>query len=251
MPTSREEIEALLERRIADEELGSVDDLNAFPPDRIAEAARLPEDLRRYFLRMLAEHSSASFIGQFEEDVFDRGVPPHRWRRGGLLAPWYSAQELGALDVAQILMPIGGPALPWLRISPDPRLWQSYDPLTGAPALRRDDLTYRFRSPPHVMTVRPEGLATTPIDDVPVAVRRWVAARFAQEARRLGCSEQSHSGDELLRAIGVTEPSRDACISAAALVAEWQLPPASDAMSGFRGSDDWYRDPPAAHVPQG
>ena len=93
MPTPREEIEALLGRRMADEELESVSDLNAFPAHYIAEAARILRpngilvlvDFAPHTLEFLREEHAHRRLGFTDSEVAEwcsaaglQGLRPRR-----------------------------------------------------------------------------------------------------------------------------------------------------------------------------
>lgn len=251
MKTDREEIEQIIGRPLAEEELGSVSHLNRFPPALLDEARRIMSPLLRHcFLRMLVEPGSRCEVRRFDEAVFEQGNDAATWRRGGLLVPWFTAQELIVRPISDILAPLGhSPGRSWVRMPVDGEGWRRNEWHMGAPAVERPELDYRSVVALHAMRFLGSWPGLEAVVDVAVATRRWIAARVAQEARRTGLGEAWLTVDELASRIGVTEPlSPDGVMAVKALLAERSLPPLPpDEVPGFRGPDRWY----AAGVPGG
>ncbi len=254
-PDERTEIERRLGRRIAEGERASLRDLNALPESLKHELSLLAPMERAVYLRFLVLPEERQFLKRYTDDIFDRGVDPAEWRRGGAVFPDYTEAELLGRDVPAILAPLEwheGEA--WARVKPILRQWEVFDTSVGMPLIVRAEMTYRHRAAPHAGRLFPPFvLPNEPILDVAIAIRRWLATRVAQRARarmapdaRAGWERglaEAHSVEDLLRRAGfeAIQPSRDATLALEALrreVARSDL--ATVEPPGFRGPDDWY-----------
>ena len=244
-PSTWEPFEQALGRELAPDEIGSVHNLNDFPPALLAEARRLPILLRRDFLRALVDQAARREVVFFEDAVFNRGEDPKTWRRGGVVGPWFTTHaELGLLGVEEILVPLGHPrGEPWVRMPIDAREWRNRSSFAGAPVVPRDDADYRTVFAPRTGRRLPPIPPLVPVADVAVATRRWLASQLAQAGRPRERLDDPVTVEELCDRIGVRRLCDDAAIAVKALIAERALPAAPDGVPGFIGPDAWYADP--------
>ncbi|VTR93162.1 Uncharacterized protein OS=Haliangium ochraceum (strain DSM 14365 / JCM 11303 / SMP-2) GN=Hoch_2832 PE=4 SV=1 [Gemmata massiliana] len=250
-PSTWQPFEHALGRELAPDEIGSVHNLNAFPPALIAEACRLPTLLRRDYLRALVDRASRGNVIPFEDAVFNRGEDPKTWCRGGVIGPWLTTHaELGSLSVEEILAPLGHPrGEPWVRMSIDVREWRNRNSFAGAPVIPCEDADYRTVFAPRTMRLLPSRPPLPslppllPVTDIAVATRRWLASQLAQVGRPRERLDDPVTVEELCDRIGVHSLSDDATIAVRALIAERALPAPPDGVPGFIGPDSWYADP--------
>jgi len=224
---------------------GSVGDLNEFPMTVVESARRLPRVLRHAFVAHYASADNREFVAGFIEDVVDQRQDVARWRRGRALVPDLSARELVGLeldDILRLLDPRPGEAM--YRIKPYRDHWADHELLTGAPAVVRPHLTYRYLPSPGTRDLLLAFAELEPVADIKIATRRWTTAVLAAVAIRRGVSGIADPED-LLHACfpGVAPFSNHARVAARALLRERALlPDSQDEVPGFRGPDDWFRD---------
>jgi hypothetical protein len=239
--------EKALGRELAPEEIESVHNLNDFPPALVAEARRLPQLLRRDFLRSLVDPVARRLVGQFDDAVFEKGQDPKTWRRGGVLGPRIATTtwaELGSLGVEEILLPLGHPrGAPWVRMPIDLEWWRKRSSFAGAPVVPRPDADYRTVFPPGTGLRLPPLPPLLPVVNVAVPTRRWLASQLAHAGRPPERLHDPVTVEEVCARIGVPRLSDDAAIAVKALIAERALPAPPDGVPGFIGPDAWYADP--------
>ena len=81
------------------------------------------------------------------------------------------------------------------------------------------------------------------VDDVGVAMRRWMASRVAWQLAQQGVTlPPDATVSDVMAALSVDAPcSADAEIAIRGLLREErELGPSSDTVPGFRGPDEWY-----------
>ncbi len=222
----------------------SVTDLNAFP-DALVEAARLlPPVLRYTFVNFYASTDDLHFVPDFVEEVIEHGRNAAGWRRGRVLVPDFLPRFLVQLEADEIIAPLAPTASEdWYQLKPRLDLWKAGEFLTGAPAVIRPNLSYKYFPPEHVRDLLVEGTELNRVVDLKVAVRRWTASSLGIAAMRrdlLGVRDAT----ELLRACfpDASRISTNGFIAARGLIRELDsLAGNQDQVPGFRGPDSWYQ----------
>jgi hypothetical protein len=135
---------------------------------------------------------------------------------------------------------------PWHQLRPDRKLWDAGELLTGAPAILRPELDYRFVPGPHVRDLLLDNVQLDPISNIDIATRRWIAANLARIAKNRTIEEFGSPRDFLAACFPDLEAvSDDALAAARGLLHEFAVfsDGATDVASvpGFRGPDDWYQ----------
>jgi hypothetical protein len=222
----------------------SIKDLNAFPLE-LAEAARqLSPMLRYHFMNHYVSADNSQFVLSFIEDVIEHGEDIPSWRRGRILVPAFSRHVLVQLSAEQIVAPlVSMPDFKWHQLKPLHESWEVGEFLTGAPAVLRPDLNYKYLPQNNVQDLLIKDTELIPVTDVRVATRRWVASNIAGVARN-GNLLRIEEPAALVRACFPTagQISADALISARGLIRELvSLPESHNEVPGFRGPDSWYK----------
>jgi hypothetical protein len=133
----------------------------------------------------------------------------------------------------------------WWRTIPTTR--DDHVSCTGAPGVLVRAAPYWWKAPEranYVLIREQRSMEPISRDDLPIAVRRWIASRLAWKVNKTAYfASGTPSIDGLLAALKVSdaELSADARIAARALVREQALESYDqDRAPGFRGPDDWY-----------
>jgi hypothetical protein len=238
------EIERILGRKLEPKDERRIRDLNSVPPKLVDEARQLPPLQRRTFLNFHVHPESLEHVPAFIEEVVEGGEDVAGWRRGRTLVPGYSIRTLVQSSVEEILGPLNPrPDERWWRVRPDRELWDAREILTGAPAVRRPELDYRWTPGPNVIDIRVDKTKLESVVRVETGVRRWIASALAGAACARNIRGYGLSPDELLAACfpEILRFSTDAVASARGLIREHrELPPSALSVPGFRGPDEWY-----------
>lgn len=243
-----EEIEKVLGRKLAPEDQGSIPDLNTFPAHLLAEARAIASRsklLAFLFVRFYSGSRQLGEVKKFVEDVVVGGQEPALWSCEPLLCcPSVDGPhvlELSRIKVVDLLENIPGER--WVRLTPQRAGW-NYAGYGGAPAVLNRSATYRWRSPDGVSALVLTGSEEIEaIDDLTIAVRRWMASRVAWQLAQQGVTLPADAMvSDVMSALAVDVPcSADAELAIRGLLREErELGPASDAVPGFRGPDAWY-----------
>jgi len=219
---------------------GSVRDLNGMPPALLEQARRLPSSvLQLAFLRFHVSADNWQYLPVFLDAVVRGDAPAGTWARGGLLVPSRSLAELLREPVERLLSPLDHrPDELWLRVRPDVATSGVADDLTGAPAVDRPELDYRWTPPGNLNRILGP-VSTDHVVDPSVATRRWIASRFALVWPAPRVPEPLDSLVSRLVA-DATELSDDARAALTGLQIEEQAG-LREGVPGFRGPDEWYR----------
>ena len=243
------EIERTLGHEIGPEAKGAIHDLYEIPPSLLRDAEQLCAGSRIHCFRLLRYCTSNSlwrWLPEFIDEVIERGIEPQSWRRGGILFPLLSTEDLIKLAVTEILSvlePEKDEA--WLQIMPDREAWQIGETVVGAPAVERSWLRYDWEPSERVRRVMLNGLENiTEVDDIVVATRRWIASRLAGSALKFGGIERFTDPAALFEQLFLTRqhPSEDALFAARGVLEESRLLGRTKTeVPGFRGPPEWYR----------
>jgi hypothetical protein len=253
------EIEELLGRAISPDAAQSVETLNDLGPEMVAEARVLASSRNRLHpVRYLEYHVKVFHFGwgaDFVDDVVVGGADASTWRIRHRLCTFHrSEKELASASVSYIVDKLAGvPGERWWRETPSRDSW-GRDAAVGAPGvLIRSARYWLDRTLPDETWAIAVRRPIERIDPaaVPIAIRRWLASRFAWRASAY-LAEARPSFEGLLSALSVSREalSEDALIAVRALIRESSLDPRSASLvPGFRGPDAWYAergDEPAA-----
>jgi len=239
------EIERILGRRLDPRDRGSVDDLNRFPAKWIEAARGLPTLLRLVLLRYYTNSREHAILPVFNEQVVENRRPVETWLQGRILVPAFTPKRLVQMERDEVVAPLQPSANErWFRLKPRREYWDAREFLTGAPAVLRPDLNYRYSPPADVSDLTLRDDQTEPVADLTVAVRRWIASGLAGAAAAGGLLN-TRDGEQLIRKC-YPEASRisgDAIVASRALVRELDsLPEDEHTVPGFRGPDEWYSE---------
>jgi hypothetical protein len=242
-----EQIRRVIGWRPGREVEGTVQDLNKFPVHLIEVARRLSGVLRYAFLSHYTNAEALRFLPKFMDDVVERGEPIETWLRGRILVPSFTTIFLVQMSVEEIIRPLNPTQNEqWHRLRPQHLYWEAGEVMTGAPALLRPEIDYRYSPPSHVLSLGVKGAELDPIADVFIAVRRWIASNLAYAARKrnlLTLRDPRELIHGCFRDIG--EISDDAVIAAQALIRELEtFPDYGEKVPGFIGPDQWFRKEP-------
>lgn len=239
------QIQAILGWKPDAADSGQVEDLNSFPTFLIDTARRLPSMLCYAFLRHYTSPDNLEFLPVFIEDVIIKNIDVTHWHLGRVIVPDFSTNSLVQIETEDIISPL----LPivsetWFQIKPRFDYWEAGEYLTGAPAIIRPNLNYRYFPPTHVRDLLIPGPELSQIFDLKVSVRRWIASNIAGVAKRQNLLDIKEPKELLHKCFpSVSQISKDGFIAAHALIQE--LTTISDKESevpGFRGPEEWYKD---------
>jgi hypothetical protein len=148
--------------------------------------------------------------------------------------------QIQVREILEPLSPMQNEA--WYQLRPNRRLWEAREYLTGAPAVLRSELNYRFIPPPNVCDLLLQGSNIDRIDNFYIATRRWVAANIARVAKNRNISDIINPADFISRCFPDLDGiSKDGLLAAQGLIHELAtLPDDGRDVPGFRGPDDWY-----------
>jgi hypothetical protein len=246
--TPEEEIEKILGRKLAPEENGSIPDLNTFPAHLLTEAraiARSSKLLAFLFVRFYSGSRQLGEVKRFIEEVVVGGQEPARWCREPLLCcSRVDGPQVLELSRNKVVTDLQGiPGERWVRLVPQRASWD-YTGYCGAPAVLNRSANYRWQVPGGVSSLVLTGNEKIEtVDDLTIAVRRWITSRVAwQLARKQIVLTPSVDVSQVARTLSrTTSPSLDAEIAIRSLLREErELGPWADAVPGFRGPDEWY-----------
>jgi hypothetical protein len=221
----------------------SVATLNDLSPEQVEEARSLlsmgPAKAAVY-LQNLVVKCHLDDAADFIDDVLRGSADARTWgRKDWLCAPKLSAGQLISQSLADTLRPLDGiEGERWMREVPGFVDWRvSYH--SGAPAVLVRGRPYWCPTPDGItcLTLN-KYVSIEEVTALPLAMRRWIALRVAQEfrARALPATRQA-----IGVALGVAgQLSRDGEIAVDALLREQTLEQAADGTPGFRGPDEWF-----------
>lgn len=239
------ELEAILGWRPEETDKGSITDLNEFP-DTLVEAARqLPFLLCNVFVRHYLSTDNWKFSANFIEDVIKQGEDKSNWRRGRILVPGFLTQTLLELNIKEIVAPLAPETNEvWYQLKPRLDLWKMGEYLTGAPAVLRPDLNYKYYPPDDVRDILIPDTELNQIVDLNIAVRRWIAANLAGIANKRNVLNAKDPLTLIKASFDIpVQISPDAMIAARGLIQELQVFPKDyKEVLGFQGPDIWYSD---------
>ncbi|HWE30024.1 MAG TPA: hypothetical protein VHB97_18560, partial [Polyangia bacterium] len=135
------------------------------------------------------------------------------------------------------------PGEPWFR-RPAPSGPATWDGTLGLPGVLVRAARYWWSAEGFTSLYVHAPLERIADDDIPVAIRRWMASRMTWWAREY-LAQGAPTFDGVVAAVtggADVAPSADARIAIAALLRELALPD-GDRPLGFRGPDEWYRSP--------
>lgn len=244
-PLLKEQIERELGCTLNDADQGRFEDLNAFPMEKLKAARQLRSPMLRHaFIDFYAGPKNSRDVGNFDSDVVEDGQDPRTWRRGRVLVPDFNPSALVQLDVAAITAPLApSEGERWHRLVPRRDYWEAREFLTGAPCVVRPELDYRYAPPEKVRDLLIPGPELEELDDLGIAVRRWMASNIAGAAARRGLLGMRDPAALLLACFpDASSFSQDGMAAANGLVRELSsLPESTTEVPGFRGEDDWYK----------
>lgn len=240
------DIEAIIGRSLDEHERGTIVDLNRVPAALIGELQRLPRIMQHRLLGFYLDPASRVHVGGFLEEVVDGGAEVSQWRRGRVLAPSFTVNELMTTSSARLIERLGAVATDdVVRIVPSQKHRDSYGVIAGAPAILRPDLDYKYAPAGHLIDMGLECVNDLePAGDVVIAFRRWIASRFVAKFGALLDAEPAVSPSQMLAqlfpGISVTPDARGAV---SAVFAELGCSrSAGDRIPGFCGPDRWFED---------
>jgi hypothetical protein len=243
-----ESIEKIIGRALRPEEEESIHYLNRFPPLLLAEARKLAEHskvLAWHFVRFYTGIEHDHEVKDFVFEVVARDRDPATWERWDrLFYPDVVFPRDLALTVAQMLSALqDATGERWVRLVPSRRRGD-YSFACGQPGILHRSSDAEWHPPREgVRMSLAVGDELERVDDVGVAVRRWMASRVAWQLAQQGVTLPADATvSDVMTALSVDAPcSVDAEIAIRGLLREGrELGPSSDAVPGFRGPDEWY-----------
>lgn len=243
-------IEMVLGRKLRREDEGSVPFLNRFPAHLLADARKIYKETKSalltfHFIKFYAGAGQVDEVKSFIEDVIAGEQEPDAWQRSDRL--YLSSVALPHIlgnTTGEILAPLrDAPGEHWVRQRPRRSHW-SWSSACGQPCVLHRSSDAEWRQPEgvfHLLVSDYSGLEH--VNDVDVAVRRWMASRVAwQLAQRNVSLSVDAAVSDVMTALSVDVPwSADAEIAIRGLLREErELGPSEDAVPGFRGPDEWY-----------
>jgi hypothetical protein len=243
-------LERLLGRELPASERGSVSTLNDLPHERLQEAAALAARARLAaveYLLFYVGNAELDHASDFVDDVLLGGADPRSWGISDVLfAPGTKLVNALQIDVPTVLQPlevIVGER--WWRVAPERELWD-WSGLCGAPGVLVRRAPYVWSAEAARLGVGGHALYDEPLEqvhDLAIAMRRWMASRVAWQLAQQGVTLAADATvSDVMTALSADVPcSADAEIAIRGLLREErELGPASDAVPGFRGPDEWY-----------
>jgi hypothetical protein len=243
-----ESIERIIGRRMRPEDEGSIHYLARFPPHLLAEARKLAAHskiLAWNFVRFYTRIEQDPEVKDFVFEVVTRDRAPATWDRWPrLYFPDVDFPRDLHLNVARMLVPLqDATGERWVR-SPPSRRRGDYSFACGQPGILHRSSDIEWQPPREGVRMSLSGTEDLEhIDDVDVAVRRWMASRVAWQLAQQGVTLPADATvSDVMTALAVDMPcSADAEIAIRGLLREErELGPSSDAVPGFRGPDAWY-----------
>lgn len=235
------QLERWIGRKLPPEEAGTISDLNRMPAALIEEARKHGSLVGGMLLAHYVTVKNLPYLNGFIEQVVEGGKPVETWRRGAVIVPETSLEDQLTLSLEEMLGWIGGPTD--MRLVPRYSAWKGGSSEGGAPARELPDRTYLSPHIPKVVSFS-AGAKIEKISNLPVAMRRWIAARIASCMKGDGVPQ---TVSELFNRLPDQPPmdqwSEDARIAAAAVVREFHEfgAAAEGAIPGFRGPDEYYQ----------
>lgn len=237
-------LEELLGRVLSPEARHSVPTLNDIGPEMLAEVKQLARKSPAAAVRYLQFHvARATEAPDFCDDVLLGDANPATWGTKDVVcfrnADPTALLKLTVADVMASLGAIDGER--WVRL---PATGQSpHSGAPGAPGVLVRGARYWWTAPSGTSSA----IVSGPIErigerDLPVAVRRWLASRFAWAARDY-LSAPNPSIEGVVASLGgvPNDLSPDARAAIEGLIRESKLPTDdSPAARGFRGPEEWY-----------
>jgi hypothetical protein len=245
MSQSLEEIERILGQKLNPDDKESVTNLNKISSELVRKTRQLTMLLRLAFLHYYVDQSLHQYLPNFIEEVIEGDINPTMWRLGRILVPSYSVKELFEHDVASIIQSLKPtPDEAWKQLKPNRRLWEAQETLTGAPAVVRPNLDYRWRPDKRVIDLLlNDNNEIESVSEVTIATRRWMASNFARAATSRQLLGKNWHPEDLAHSIypDLLTISEDALIAMKALLAEQKyLGENNQEVPGFRGPDEWF-----------
>ncbi len=232
-------IEQLLGRPLDPAAEGKITDLNELPLAMVEEARRLPRIERREYLTFHTSLDCRDYLVFFISQVVQGKQDPASWMKGAEYEADFAIGDLLTLDRAALLGAFG----PGLSTRRAPCLldWQGGQPV-GAPARWMPEKRYFSRSPEGVISCVPGTITLETFEDLAVALRRWIACRFAWVLPHHQLTLRDEGALAALLPPGLQASEDAASAVQAAIREEHELGPAGPSdIPGFRGPDDWYR----------
>lgn len=222
--------------------LHSIKDLSEIDSNTVAQLRTLQGYQRYAYLFELTDVMLHPHLDAFLRDKIEAPDESPASPQGLLLVPELPLAVLLRQPMGTILASLGPPESRLLQIEVNPARWRSGFEYGGSPAVLREDLGYDWQPPEEITAIRAGAVATWKVEDVRVAVRRWLASRIAFVAVEQDV-ELSGGAPALLAAarVSVAEASPDALRAVAALAVEGRLG-ADDRVPGFRAHDTVYLD---------
>lgn len=243
-----EPIEKIIGRALRPEDEGSIHYLNRFPPNLLAEARELAAHSRLLawnFIRFYTGIEQNSEVKDFVFEVVATGRDPATWERWDrLYYPDVSFPRDIDVPVARMLVPLhDATGKRWVRLLPLRRRGD-YSFACGQPGILHRSSDAEWQPPRRGvrMSLSVED-NLEPVDNVEVAVRRWIASRIAWQIAQQGIALPADATvSDVMTTLSVNiPPSADAEIAIRGLLREErEFGPSTEDVPGFRGPDEWY-----------
>lgn len=239
------QVEKILGKSLEKNTIGSITNFNETPDLLIEDARKLPTILSNFFLRHYFDSNSQKYLTDFIDDVVIGHQDAKNWRKGRILVPLFTFEELLSLETIDILAPIRiDEEEDWWRIIPDRQQWEEGIFITGSPAIVKPNLDYEWTAPEHVFDLLfSEYIQVEKITDSIVNCRRWVASIIALQAHKKGILKDFSKMKAFLAGLSQKETriSRDSLLIIKALEKELKNCGVNDSdIPGFCGEDQWY-----------
>lgn len=243
-----ESIAQVIGRTLRPEEEGSIHYLNRFPPHLLAEARKLATHskiLAFNFVRFYTGIEHNQEVKDFVFEVVASNRDPATWDRWQrLYFPEVAFPRDLERTVALMLAPLQeATGERWVRLVPSRRRGD-YSFECGQPGILHRSSDAEWQPPRQGIRMSfYTGDHLEHVDDVDVAMRRWIASRVAWLLEQQGAALPADATvADVTTALAVDVPwSADAEIAIRGLLREErELGPSSEAVPGFRGPDEWY-----------
>jgi hypothetical protein len=240
--------ERYLGRALTAEERGAVPTLNDVTPAILREATVIAQAsvvAATTYLQEVVKVADLDSAAEFVKEVVCGGGAAATWRVADRLCiPTVDLAVLltrGTDAILEPLLPVEGDR--WWMFKPIANNW-NHTSFCGAPGVIVRGARYWFRGPRHTTYTSVQADDVTPVSDLAIAVRRWIASRLAWNPR-LRPAEARTSPAAICETFGVAMDavSEDGRIVLDAVIRELAMEGSSPAPPGFRGPDEWYARP--------
>lgn len=172
-------IESELGRKITEEELNSIDDLNSIDSSVVEEIKLLDHRAYQlYYLKLITTQDNHGYLHLFLDEVINSNEAVSSWARGIILASEFSNLELFTSPLSDLFKNVDYQ----FRLKPSFTAWKQNSPWVGIPVLVDENATYKSVFSSNWNTIVYDANKLENIADYnPIVVgRRFLAQFFAR-----------------------------------------------------------------------